>query len=113
MITVLLIIVSLIIGYYMGQKNSSQNNTISFYAFVIENKEKMLHVKGIDENDINHRGEFVIAHQNIDEVYNPQGKKINLSNLQKDAEIRITYDGPVLESYPSQITHVIRIDILE
>lgn len=109
---VLLIFISGIIGYFIGQKSNSHLNTVSFYAIVIDNKE-FLHVKGIEENDINHRGEFVISHKNIDAVYNEQGKKINVTELLQEMEIRITYDGPVMESYPSQITHVVRIEILK
>ncbi|KGR78360.1 DUF3221 domain-containing protein [Ureibacillus manganicus] len=107
------ITVSFIAGYYVGKHNNSEYLTESFYANVLNNDNGTLHLGGIPENDINHRGEFTIAHKNIDEVFNNHLESINVVDLPKGSQIRVIYDGMVMESYPAQITHVLRIEQIE
>lgn len=113
LITLLLVSLAFTVGIFVGQHSVNVPNAITFYGKVLDKDENNLHIKGIPENDINHRGEFIIANKNIEGVYNEQGEKITVDQLKVDSEVRITYDGIVLESYPSQITHVIRIDVLQ
>lgn len=109
----LAIILSFTIGYLLGNQNSTPEYVETFYANVVSNGNNTLHLQGIPENDINHRGEFIIAFNNIDSVYNIYSEKINIVDLQKGSQIRVVYDGMVMESYPAQITHVIRIEQIE
>lgn len=101
-ISILLLSIGILIGY-----NLPKEEEISFYGTVIEINESSLHVQGIPENDINHRGEFVL---NI----TPKTKMINLvslSELPTNSLIKITYSGNVLESYPAQINDVTKIEL--
>ncbi|CAM5203329.1 hypothetical protein UACE39S_01957 [Ureibacillus acetophenoni] len=112
-IALLAIILSFTIGYLLGNHNATPDFVEMFYANVLSNENNTLHLEGIPENDINHRGEFIVAFNNIDSVYNIYSEKINIADLQKGSQIRVVYDGIVLESYPAQITHVIRIEQIE
>jgi len=101
-------------GYLLGQKNVPEE-TVSFYAVVLDNDGTGLLVSGIPENDINHRGEFRLTLKNPDDrnsLVDESGIPISLSDIKTDDEVQVTYSGPVLESYPVQIPGVIRIRLL-
>lgn len=110
---ILSIFLSFTMGFYVGKYSNNENYYESFYANIIRNENGTLHITGIPENDINHRGEFTIAHNNIDHVYNVTSKKISIVELSVGSQIRVIYDGMVLESYPAQITHVLKIEQVE
>lgn len=111
--TLLLISLAFSVGFFAGQNSVNIPNAISFYGIILEKSENKLHIQGIPENDINHRGEFIMATNNIEQLYNEHGQKITIEQLNIGAEIRITYDGMVMESYPSQLTRIYRIDLIQ
>lgn len=103
--TIFVLIIGIIIGYYLPK-----NQEVSFYGEVIKKENSTIHIKGIPENDINHRGEFLLTISPKTKITN-NNQSISLSELPINTIIRITYSGVVLESYPAQINDVIKIEI--
>jgi hypothetical protein len=98
-----------ILGFVCSQpffKTPQPERTTTFYAHVLENRETSLHVEGIPENDIDHRGQFFVWLEygnNNAVVLNARGTQINLSEIPHESLVRIEYRGPVHKSYPEQI----------
>ena len=106
-------------GYLVGKSMApaaEYEDRVSFYARIIANDGEVLHVGGIPENDVNHRGEAFLswtASNAGDEIYDQYGKRLALSDLQTDDLIQVFYTGPVLETYPVQINGVQKIILLD
>lgn len=100
----ILIIISLCIGIIIGYKLPKEEK-LSFYGKVIEVNDSTIHVQGIPENDINHRGEFIL-NTTTQTIISPSKLPIN-------SIVRVTYTGAVMESYPSQINEVTKIELIE
>ncbi len=98
------------VGTRLGQRDS-----VSFYATVTENQPSSLLVQGLSENDINHRGEFVVSLKNPNDrkaVLDASGGALSLKDVSVGAEVKITYDGTVLESYPAQIRGAYQLRVI-
>jgi hypothetical protein len=90
-LSLLMLSVGIYIGTQLGQKTE-----VMFYAKVAENHETSLLVQGIPENDINHRGDFVVSLKNPNDknaVLDAAGNAIQLGELPVGAEVQITYDA--------------------
>lgn len=96
--------------------DSEQNYADVFYATIEEIREyngiTTVLVKGLDVNDINHRGEFDFSIDNDTELL-WHGTKIEISDLKEGQNISITSTGEVLERYPAGLTKVTRVIILD
>ena len=106
------------------RKNDYKTENDGFKATIKEIREyngtTSILVKGLESNDINHRGEFDFSIDNDTKILwiNPKSIKssyteLNVSNLKEGQNISITSTGPVLESYPAQLTKVTKVIILE
>lgn len=107
----LIAILSFITGILIGYLIPTQEET-SFYGTVIEVSESNLHIQGIPENDINHRGEFILhitPKTNIIDNNSP----ISISDIPINSTIQAFYTGSILESYPAQINDVTEIALIE
>ena len=96
--------------------NSEQNEADVFYATVEKITEyngiTTVLVKGLDVNDINHRGEFDFSiDANTELLWH--GTKIEISDLKEGQNISITSTGEVLERYPAGLTKVTRVIVLD
>ena len=96
--------------------NSEQNEADVFYATVEKITEyngiTTVLVKGLDVNDINHRGEFDFSiDANTELLWH--GTKIEISDLKEGQNISITSTGEVLERYPAGLTKVTKIIVLD
>lgn len=111
-LTLVLIITSGLIGYNLGRSGEPQTK-VSFYALIEEVGENQVMVMGIPENDINHRGAFVLKINDDTQILASDLSKIALDDLSQGQEIGIVYDGIVLESYPAMITQVYEIHVLD
>ncbi len=96
--------------------DSEQNYADVFYATIEEIREyngiTTVLVKGLDVNDINHRGEFDFSIDNDTELL-WHGTKIEISDLKEGQNISITSTGEVLERYPAGLTKVTRVIVLD
>ena len=96
--------------------DSEQNYADVFYATIEEIREyngiTTVLVKGLDVNDINHRGEFDFSIDNDTELL-WHGTKIEISDLNEGQNISITSRGEVLERYPAGLTKVTRVIVLD
>ena len=96
--------------------NSEQNEADVFYATVEKITEyngiTTVLVKGLDVNDINHRGEFDFSiDANTELLW--YGTKIEISDLKEGQNISITSTGEVLTRYPAGLTKVTKIIVLD
>ena len=96
--------------------DSEQNYADVFYATIEEIREyngiTIVLVKGLDVNDINHRGEFDFSiDANTELLWH--GTKIEISDLKEGQNISITSTGEVLERYPAGLTKVTRVIVLD
>lgn len=106
-------------GFLIGKSMapaSEYEDLVSFYARILTNDGKVLHVSGIPENDINHRGEAFLSWSDSNarnEIFDQFGERLTLNDLKADDMIQVFYTGPVLESYPVQINGVQKIILLD
>ncbi|OUO29362.1 DUF3221 domain-containing protein [Lachnoclostridium sp. An298] len=84
----------------------------TFYASISDIRDSTLSVQGMDVNDINFRGDFVL---NIVEETKIVWRYTELSfeDLDVGDKIAVTFSGDVLESSPAQITQVEQIQLLD
>lgn len=98
-----------------GQRVETQlawSDTEVVYAEILDVNDGFFHVKGLDVNDINGRGEFTFtAKENTRLIW--RGTEISLSDFQPGDRIAFTYYGEVLETYPAQVQNVVKIKLLD
>lgn len=96
--------------------NSEQNEADVFYATVEKITEyngiTTVLVKGLDVNDINHRGEYDFSIDDDTKLL-WHGTEIKKSDLKEGQNISITSTGEVLERYPAGLTKVTKIIVLD
>ena len=117
---IFIVAIALILGYFVGYKRAydkieNANQTIdqqTFYAEIKEITDNHFLVQGLTVNDINYRGEFTFSIMGETELL-WRGAEIELSDLDVGDNIAITFVGEVLESYPAQITEIVRVQLLE
>lgn len=103
-------------GFFVGknniQKETDLPNCEVVYAEIISVNGTNFHVKGLDVNDVNGRGEFTFsAKENTRLVW--RGTEIPLSDFQSGDRIAFFYRGAVLESFPAKIPNVVMIKLLD
>ena len=96
--------------------NSEQNEADVFYATVEKITEyngiTTVLVKGLDINDINHRGEYDFSIDDDTKLL-WHGTEIKKSDLKEGQNISITSTGEVLERYPAGLTKVTKVIVLD
>lgn len=88
------------------------NNTQTFYATILEIRENSLFVEGLEENDINYRGQFSL-HLDDETEFTWRYTEISLEDLDAGDRISVTFSGGVAESYPAQIGDTEVVQLLE
>lgn len=111
-LALLLLFAIVYVSFQFGVERGREEAAPTFYAHITEVRDGSLLVKGIDENDINHRGEFMLTTKGV-KVYNAAQQEVAITQLEENMEIRIHYDGVVMESYPAQLGGVFQIDIID
>lgn len=95
---------------------SEQNEADVFYATIEKISEyngiTTVLVKGLDVNDINHRGEYDFSIKNDTKLL-WHGTEIKKSDLKEGQNISITSIGEILERYPAGLTKVTKIVVLD
>lgn len=114
-IAALLVAGAFVGGFFVG-KNSAKPAENSFrevvYAEILSIDGNHFHVKGLDVNDINGRGEFTFtAKENTRLVW--RGTELSLSDFSVGDKIAFYYSGMVYETYPAQIPDVRIIKLLD
>lgn len=102
-------------GFFVGKNTKKDTDLPNFgvvYAEIISVKGASFHVKGLDVNDINGRGEFTFsAKENTRLVW--RGTEIPLSDFKAGDRIAFYYRGAVLESFPAKIPNILMIKLLD
>ena len=97
------------------EKDEQESYADVFYATIEKitqyNGKTVLLVKGLEVNDINHRGEYDFS---IDEDTKLEWRytEIDVSKLKVGQNISITFTGDVLESYPARLKKVTKVIVL-
>ena len=117
-IVVLLVIGAFIGGFFAGK--SGQRVETQFveryaevvYAEILSVDDGYFHVRGLDVNDINGRGEYTFsAKENTRLVWHVTD--IPLSDFDVGDRIAFYYNGLVLDSNPAQVQNVVKIKLLD
>lgn len=102
-------------GFVVGRTTAKPQNMPNcevVYAEIISVENGYFHVKGLDVNDINGRGEFTFsAKENTALVW--RGTELSLSDFQAGDRIAFYYNGEVLLTYPEQVQNVLMIKLLD
>ena len=103
-------------GFFVGKNNTQKETDLSncevVFAETISVDNGYFHVKGLDVNDVNGRGEFTFfAKENTRLVW--RGTEIPLSDFQSGDRIAFYYRGAVLESFPAHVQNVVMIKLLD
>lgn len=103
-------------GFFAGKNNTKKETDLPncevVYAEIISVNGSNFHVKGLDVNDVNGRGEFTFsAKENTRLVW--RGTEIPLSDFQSGDRIAFFYRGAVLESFPAKIPNILLIKLLD
>lgn len=98
-----------------GQRVETQyvwSDCEAVYAEILDASDGFFHVKGLDVNDINGRGEYTFtAKENTQLVW--RGTELSLSDFHPGDRIAFFYVGEVLETYPAQVQNVVKIKLLD
>ncbi|MBE6889147.1 MAG: hypothetical protein E7485_03920 [Ruminococcaceae bacterium] len=117
-IVVLLVIGAFVGGFFAGK--SGQRVETQFveryaevvYAEILSVDDGYFHVRGLDVNDINGRGEYTFsAKENTRLVWHVTD--IPLSDFDVGDRIAFYYNGLVLDSNPAQVQNVVKIKLLD
>lgn len=102
-------------GFFTGKNSAdTDKNTLCevVYAEILEVNGNIFHVKGLEVNDINGRGEFTLSvKENTRLVW--RGTEISLADFNIGDKIAFYYSGEVLETFPVQIHDVRIIKLLD
>ena len=95
-----------------NEKNKQDLNEISFLA-EIENiySDNKLLIEGIEENDINFRGEFFAYITATTEILK-NGNKADITDIETGQKVKVTFTNGVQESSPGTLEKVIKIEII-
>lgn len=116
------ILALLVLGFFAGYKiaydgfeNSLSTNTLdpqTFYAQIKDIDGNHLLVEGLPVNDINFRSQFYLSvsdETKLEWRHTP----ITPDELDVGNTISVTFTGAIRESYPAQITDVVKIQLLD
>lgn len=110
---IVIFVVAFAVGFSVAKSQKEKEQRVEVvYAEIISADNGFFHVKGLDVNDINGRGEFTFyARENTALVW--RGTKISLSDFQAGDRIAFFFTGGILESFPGQVENVTRIKLLD
>lgn len=98
------------IAFQLGLKTEPG---IKFYCNIVYTNSHNILVEEILENDINHRGSFMVSIDNKTKITNSNEENLSFSDLKTGNSIQITYDGKALETDPAEIKEVYNIIVIE
>lgn len=93
-------------------KPLSWQDVVVAHAEILERDGNYFHINGLSCNDINGQGEYTFT-ITTDTLLEWRYTPITVEDLQPGDRIAVAYTGPVLLSYPAQLTQVLRIQLLE
>ncbi len=104
-------------GFFLGRFTAGMpakqaQPVVTFHGEILSRDGPRFHVNGLGCNDVNSRGEFTFSvGEGTPLVW--RGTALALEDLQAGDRVAVAYTGDVLETYPMQLTQVVRIDLLE
>ncbi|MGN1338702.1 MAG: hypothetical protein ACI4WS_00260 [Oscillospiraceae bacterium] len=105
-------------GFFAGKSGQRVETQLAWsdsevvYAEILDVNDGFFHVRGLDVNDINGRGEFTFtAKEHTQLIW--RGTELSLSDFQPGDRIAFFYVGEVLETYPVQVSNVVKIKLMD
>ena len=99
-----------------AEDNAAAENEVLYcevvYAEILSNDNGHFHVKGLDVNDINGRGEYTFSVKEDTKLV-WRGTPLSVEDFDAGDRIAFYYNGLVLESHPAIVPNVIRIKLLD
>ena len=109
---VVLVLLLMAGSFLLGRATAPAAASKTFYAEILENREGLLLVRGLEVNDINHRWEFYLTAEEDTEIL-WRGMALTAADLQAGQNVAVTYTGAVQETAPARIQTVLKIELLE
>lgn len=104
------------VAFFLGRltvgKPLPWQDVVVSHAEILERDGRWFHINGLSCNDVNGQGEYTFTLPE-DAVLEWRYEPVALEDLHPGDHIAVTYTGPVLLSYPGQLTQVLRIQLLE
>lgn len=117
-IVAVLVIGAFVGGFFAGQSGQRVETQLAWsdtevvYAEILSVDDGRFHVRGLDVNDINGRGEYTFsAKEHTRLIW--RGTEIPLSDFDVGDRIAFYYNGLVLDSNPAQVQNVVKIKLLD
>lgn len=105
-------------GFFVGKSGQRVETQLAWsdtevvYAEILSVDDGHFHVRGLDVNDINGRGEYTFsAKEHTKLVW--RGTELSLSDFDAGDRIAFYYSGEVLTIYPAQVLNVTKIKLLD
>ncbi len=113
-----LVIGAFVGGFFAGKSGQRVETQLAWsdtevvYAEILRVDDGFFHVRGLDVNDINGRGEYTFyAKEHTKLIW--RGTELSLSDFDAGDRIAFYFSGEVLESYPAQVPNVLKIKLLD
>lgn len=117
-VVTVLVIGAFVGGYFTGKSGQRVETQLVWsdsevvYAEILSVDGGFFHVRGLDVNDINGRGEYTFsAKENTKLIW--RGTELSLSDFDAGDRIAFYYSGEVLTSHPGQVLNVTKIKLLD
>lgn len=117
-IVAVLVIGAFVGGFFAGQSGQRVETQLAWsdtevvYAEILSVDNAHFHVRGLDVNDINGRGEYTFsAKEHTKLIW--RGTELYLSDFDAGDRIAFYYSGEVLTSYPARVLNVTKIKLLD
>lgn len=99
-------------GYDRLKNMAAAVQAQTFYATVSDISDHTVTVKGMEVNDINFRGDFVLTVTEETKIV-WRYTDIAFEDLDVGDHIAVTFSGEIMESYPAQIAQTEQIQLLD
>lgn len=117
-LTAVLIIGAFVGGYFAGKSGQRietqyvQSDSEVIYAEILRADDGFFHVKGLEVNDINGRGEYTFSVKDSTRLV-WRGTPLSVTDFEAGDTVAVFYSGEVMETFPAQIGNVTRIKLLD
>lgn len=119
-IAVFLVAAAGVFGFLLGKDSEVDSGEVHtevvlaevVYAEILSIDNGLFHVKGLDVNDINGRGEYVFsAKEDTKLIW--RGTELSLRDFDAGDRIAFYYNGYVLTTHPARVQNVVKIKLLD
>ena len=100
------------LGRHTADKGIPWQEVVTMHCEILERDGDFFHINGLACNDVNGQGEYTFSITK-DTVLEWRYTPVTVEDFQPGDHVAVTFTGPVLLSYPGQLTQVLRVQLLE